>query len=527
MQPSHIPSHVPSSLSSSSASNTQAHAQAPNTTLSSDSLARWHARLDADNALFMKHYPGEKTTKQPVQTLYVSAHLVKNDAAKTAQHTARSYWQHFIEQSQQDSQQDSQHNSQHDQLAALESYFGIQQLTSSLAPASGFFQVPHTNTTQVTTYPPVIADLAERIFSRVSQKLDADPVEDLRADFEDGYGIRSDDEEDAHALQVAAAFAHDCLHKTAPPSLGMRIKSFNGVLAARGLRTLDLVLTHLCRALPHPHQDLPPRFVVTLPKVLWPAQMAILVEALDIFEDQFALPRGRIEVEFMVEAMQTLVDPSGTNMLPLILDAGQGRITGVHIGTYDYTTSYGLGPQQQHMRHPACDFVRHSIKAAVTGRGPWLSDGSTNILPIADLSNPAKSLTDEDDQRVRYAWRLQCQHVFSSLLGGYYQGWDLHPAQLCARYVANCAFYLGGIEAACRRLRAFLDAFAQRSSQSTSGAVLDDPATGQALLCFAARAVAAGAVTQSWVCEMTGLSSDELDSRNMWRVLDLRAQTRG
>jgi hypothetical protein len=46
-------------------------------------------------------------------------------------------------------------------------------------------------------------DLARQIYPRVIAKLAAEPIEDLRIDFEDGYGPRADDEEDATAVTAA------------------------------------------------------------------------------------------------------------------------------------------------------------------------------------------------------------------------------------------------------------------------------------------------------------------------------------
>ena len=41
------------------------------------------------------------------------------------------------------------------------------------------------------------------LLARVREKLGREPVEDLRIDFEDGYGSRPDDEEDADARRSA------------------------------------------------------------------------------------------------------------------------------------------------------------------------------------------------------------------------------------------------------------------------------------------------------------------------------------
>ena len=62
--------------------------------------------------------------------------------------------------------------------------------------------------------------------------------------------------------------------------------------------------------------------------------------------------------------------------------------------------------------------------------------------------------------------------------------WDLHPAQLPSRYAAVYAFYLSALDAATRRLRAFIDKAAQAT---LVGDVFDDAATGQGLLNFFVR----------------------------------------
>ena len=75
---------------------------------------------------------------------------------------------------------------------------------------------------------------------KVVAKLAREPVEDLRIDFEDGYGLRPDAVEDDDAVRCAgsAAAVGDV------PWVGIRFKSFER-LFERGVRTLDLFLTAL------------------------------------------------------------------------------------------------------------------------------------------------------------------------------------------------------------------------------------------------------------------------------------------
>ena len=96
------------------------------------------------------------------------------------------------------------------------------------------------------------------------------------------------------------------------------------------------------------------------------------------------------------------------------------------------------------MLHPAATSRKHVMQVALAGTGIWLSDGATNIMPIG-----AREV-------VHRAWRLHAEHVRHSLVNGFYQGWDLHPAQLPTRYAAVYAFFLEGLDAASERLRNFV-----------------------------------------------------------------------
>ncbi len=71
-------------------------------------------------------------------------------------------------------------------------------------------------------------------------KLAREPVEDLRIDFEDGYGSHPDDVEDAAAQAAASALAQSIAAGDAPPFFGIRFKSLEAPTRRRGLRTLDL-----------------------------------------------------------------------------------------------------------------------------------------------------------------------------------------------------------------------------------------------------------------------------------------------
>src|SRR5689334_2368181 len=54
---------------------------------------------------------------------------------------------------------------------------------------------------------PSDSGLAEQVFRQVEAKLRLEPVEDLRIDFEDGFGFRPDAEEDSAAIAAAKEVA--------------------------------------------------------------------------------------------------------------------------------------------------------------------------------------------------------------------------------------------------------------------------------------------------------------------------------
>lgn len=317
-------------------------------------------------------------------------------------------------------------------------------------------------------------DVAGAVDERVRAKLAAEPVEDLRVDFEDGYGVRSDAEEDADAERTALVVRDWLRDGAAPPRFGLRMKSFDTRASReRGIRTLDVFLTALGEA--------PDGFVITFPKVTSVAQVEVLGDVLDLF----GLP---LRFEIQVETTRSVVDPEGRLALPRFIEAGRGRVSGLHFGTYDYTAGCGLGAAHQHLAHGACDFARHVMQVSAAGTGVELSDGSTNVLPVGDA--------------VHEGWRTHYRLVRRSLAHGFYQGWDLHPAQLVTRYAAVHAFHLEGVAADAARLRAYV--------AKAGGSVLDEPATAQALSSSFLRALDCGALDEDDVRRATGLSVTDL-----------------
>jgi hypothetical protein len=231
-------------------------------------------------------------------------------------------------------------------------------------------------------------------------------------------------------------------------------------------------------------------------------------------------------MELMVETPASIIGPRGEIALPGLVKAARGRCVAAHFGAYDYTASCEITAAHQHLAHPACDFARHVMQVALAGSGVWLSDGASNVLPVAPHrarpgGAPLSPQQAEDNRRaVVGAWRLKYEHVRRALASGYYQGWDLHPAELPVRYAATYAFFLEGVEATAARLRSFIE----RAAQATvAGTVFDDAATGQGLLRFFLRAVSAGAMTEGEAAERTGLTPDELRGRSFPAIVARRS----
>jgi citrate lyase beta subunit len=427
------------------------------TTLTQSELSTMTAPLEKALGPFMRRFPGSAGERQPVHTVYGGAHLFKFDTARKLGEKA---------------------------MAALDEH-GVDPWV--FARAIGMNEA-----------------YAERIWQRVVEKLAREPVEDFRADFEDGYGNRSDDEEDGHAEMVGRELAKGMAEGTLPPFIGIRVKPFSQELTRRGIRTLDIVLTTLLQQTnAETGGKLPANFVITLPKIQLPEQVTLLADVFDALEPRLGLPAGTLRLEFMIETTQSILSERGESNLPRFLDAARGRAVAAHFGTYDYTASCNITAAEQRMDHPSCDFARHMMQIAYAGTGLWLSDGATNILPIGDR------------ETVHHAWHLHVQHIRHSLVHAYYQGWDLHPAQLPTRYAAVYAFFLEGLAPATERLRNFM----QKAGQATLiGDVFDDAATGQGLLNYFIRGINSGALTEEEALA-TGLTLDELRSRSFVKIL--------
>jgi citrate lyase beta subunit len=427
--------------------------------LTSESTQSIRANLKAANQTFNHANPGASPARQPVHTVYGGAQIFSADTARKMAETAQK---------------------------VVKANAATPQ---ALAKALG--------------QPDASSALWSKVHARVVEKLGREAVEDFRIDFEDGYGNRPDAEEDGHAASTALEVAKGMKAGTLPPFIGIRIKPFNDENIVRSTRTLDLFLTTLLGAT---GGKLPPGFVVTLPKITVTEQSQALADLLTLIEKANHLPHGTIQFELMVETTQAILDHEGKCPLREFVEAGQGRCIAAHFGTYDYTAGCSITAAHQTMANPVCDFAKHMMQISLAGTPIFLSDGATNIMPVGS------------EEAVHRAWQISYGHIRHSLVTGFYQGWDLHPAQLPVRYAAVYAFFLESLEPASQRLRSFVE---KAAKATLLGEVFDDAATGQGLLNFFLRGISCGAITEA-EAEATGLSLAEIRSRSFLKILQGR-----
>ena len=352
------------------------------------------------------------------------------------------------------------------------------------------------------------AYLAWAIHERTRARLEREPVDDYRADFEDGFGVRPDAEEDDAADTVGRELARGLVAGTLPAACGIRIKPLTPAWAERAARTLERCLAALAAGAPG---RVPEGFVVTLPKVTHAAQVTALADACDALEARFGLPAGAIGIELMIETPESVLAPDGRVPLRVFVAAARGRCRGAHFGAYDYTAACGVVAAHQSLAHPACVLARQLMLAALAGTGVRLADGAVTRLPVAP-HRPAEGAAllpaqvDANRAAVHEGWRLHHDEVRRALREGFDLGWDLHPAQLVSRHAAVIGHYLEARDEAAARLEAFV---AQAARAARCGRDMDDAATGRGLLQFFARGLACGALTAA-EAEVAGLAPEHL-----------------
>lgn len=435
--------------------------------IDSQVLSRVEGQLEATDELLRTHYPGERDARQAVHTVYVPAHSWTDRSL--AQWSA-------------------------DALAVVEEHGGMRRLAEAVIRAQhheSLGSAPQASSED-------ISNQAEALAAAVEHKLRTEPIEDLRLDFEDGFGERPHADEDHWAVEAAQRIAGALNRGEAPPFFGIRFKSLEAPVRRRGLRTLELFLGHLLDAV----GGVPEGLVLTLPKVSTADQVRAMVAVAEALEHGYGLAEGTIGFEVQVETPQLVLGPDGRSTVAESVHAGDGRITSLHYGTYDYSASLGIAAAYQAMDHPAADFAKNQMLLAVAGTGVHISDGSTNILPVGD------------PEHVQAAWMLHARLVRRHLERGIYQGWDMHAHQLPTRFLATFHFFREGFASAAARLRAYV--------YREQGGVLDEPATAKALAGYLRRGLVCGALSEDEVRDATGLETSTLRSLARTGAADLQ-----
>jgi hypothetical protein len=481
-----------------------------NLSLTPEAIADISRRVKSANDQFNTWYPGDSTGRQPVHTVYGGGHLFKADTASKLGSIA---------------------------LRNLDAYAPNFAVFARAIGLPGAEELPVKEdeierlARTIEHDPQAIccanepAWMAYTVYQRVRNKLEQEPIEDYRIDFEDGYGNRPEEEEDFHAITVGEQLAEGMSSAILPPFIGIRIKPFTNESYPRAVRTLDLVLTNLAK---NSGGKVPANFVVTLPKITIPEQVAALADLLDLLEEKTGIEPGAVGMDLMIEVTQAIINHRGENTVNLLVQAGRGRVKYAAFGTYDYTATCNITAHYQTHTHPASDFARHIMQVSLAGTGVNISDGATTVMPIGPHRAPkGGSLTPQqlaENQAVVFeAWKLHYENIRHSLRHAYYQGWDLNPAQLPVRYAAIYAFFLESLDDASMRLNKFVDAAAQAT---LTGRVFDDAATGQGLLNFFLRGIACGAITEEEAIA-TGISLDELRGRSFIKIVQNRAYKKG
>ena len=475
-------------------------------TLTNDELNAYCSELHESNAVFKSEYPADSFERQPVHTVYGGANLFKAGfAAKLGEAALKTL----------DTYAPNYHV-----FARVLGLPGAETLPTNRTELESLTRALETNPEQVREVKQA-AWLAFTVYNRVVKKLKSEPIEDNRVDFEDGYGNRPDDEEDAHAAAAADEIAKGMGENLLSPFIGIRIKTFSDECKVRSIRTLDIFLTRLAEKT---GGKLPQNFIVTLPKVVTPTQVSTCAMILEELEGKLGFAKNSLRMEIMIETTQSIINHKGENTVPLLV-AAAGRCRSAIFGTYDYTASCNITAAHQSHNHPACDFARHVLQVSLAGTGITISDGATTSMPIGPHKAAAGAMLspqqmDENRAVVHAAWKLHYDNIMHSMRHAYYQGWDLNPGQLPVRYAAVDTFFLSGLQDASARLNAFLNKAAQAT---LVGNTFDDAATGQGLLNFFLRGMACGAITEQEVLA-TGITLDELRSRSFVRIVNNRTK---
>ncbi|MEO8572419.1 MAG: aldolase/citrate lyase family protein [Pyrinomonadaceae bacterium] len=352
----------------------------------------------------------------------------------------------------------------------------------------------------------------QTIYKKTIEKLEREGVEDFRIDFEDGYGFRSDDEEDADSVKSSNELAKAFLSNTITPFCGFRIKSFAPETHSRAVRTLNLFFETFFKKTKN---RLPGNFVVTLPKVSDQKEVAELCRRLTRIESDNRLAPNSIGVEIMIETSRAVIDEKGRVAIGQLVEAAAGRCSSAHFGAYDYTSALGISAAHQHLRHEACNFARQMMLLTLAPLGVRLVDSVTTKMPVP-IYKDAKLTSEQkvaNRQSVHAGWREHFENVTASMANGFYQSWDLHPNQLVARYAAVYAFFLKSRDTDAARLRGFVE---KATQANLTGNTFDDAASAHGLMNFFRLGLDCGAFRAAEIKKATSLSAEQMKTKSFF-----------
>ncbi|MFN3329828.1 MAG: DUF6986 family protein, partial [Pyrinomonadaceae bacterium] len=242
-----------------------------------------------------------------------------------------------------------------------------------------------------------------------------------------------------------------------------------------------------------------------------------LAKLLEVFERESSLPGGTLKIEIMIETPQSILNEDGKIVLQDLVKAGEGRVVSAHFGAFDYTASFGISGIYQHLQHDSCNLARQLMQLALARLGIRLSDSVTIEMPIPihKGENLSAKQIEENKLVVHQAWRKHFENVTFSLSNGFYQSWDLHPAQLVARYAALYSFFLSAKDEQAKRLKNFIE---KATQASLTGNIFDDAASVIGIINFFRKAKNCGALSEEEISQATGLRFDELSSASFLKL---------
>ena len=259
--------------------------------------------------------------------------------------------------------------------------------------------------------------------ARVLAKLAREPVEDLRIDFEDGYGGARDAEEDAAA---AAGRGRRCRAARAGVRRAAVQESWRRPTRRRAVRTLDVFLDALGPPPPgfvdHAAQGERARAGRGDGRPVWTAG-----------ERRTAWPRARCASSCRSRRRRRCSGPTATATVARLITPPTAGCTGLHYGTYDYSA---VGRHRGRVPEPGPPGRRPRQGGACRSPRPAPGCGCPTARPTCCRSATPPRCGPPGTCTPRLVRR--------SLERGFYQGWDLHPAQLPTRYRRHLRVLPGG-----------------------------------------------------------------------------------